>query len=375
MPSSNIVIIGGGSSGLSIAGALKQYGLSATILDSSSRTGDVWRKRYERLHLHTIKSLSHSAYKKLDASLPRYASKDEFADYLTDYAQEFELDIRYNTQVTRISKDESGYRIETQNGDIWQAEHCIIATGVNRIPYIPDWSSMDAYQGTITHAIHHKTGKDYKGKRILVVGIGNTGAEICADCVEQGASYVANSIRTFPMIIKRDPLGIPVHIWGVLLFPFPVGFKDWLVNTIAKFELGDLSLYGINTPEWHVFRDKRIPMIDVGYIKELKAGNITVKADIAKFTEHGVQFTDGTQEDYDAVIAGTGYRTGLENILDIPDVIDAEGNVIAENGENAPHKGLWFIGLLSSPAGVLMAARIQSRSVAKMIASEYGKLE
>ena len=270
--------------------------------------------------------------------------------------------------------DESGYRIETKNGEIWQAEHCIIATGVNRDPYSPDWAGMDDYQGTITHAIHHKTGKDYKGKRVLVVGIGNTGAEICADCVEQGASYVANSIRTFPMIIQRDPLGIPVHVWGVLLFPFPLGFKDWLVNTIAKFELGDLSPYGINPPEWTVFRDKRIPMIDVGYVKELKAGNITVKADIAHFTENGVQFTDGTQEDYDVVIAGTGYRTGLETILDIPDVIDAEGNVIAKNGDNAPHKGLWFIGLLSSPAGVLMAARIQSRTVAKMIASDYGKL-
>ena len=271
--------------------------------------------------------------KKLDNALPRYVSKDEFADYLSEYTQDLDLDIHHNTQVTRISKDDVGYRIETQDGDIWQAEHCIIATGVNREPFIPDWAGMEMYQGTITHAIHHKTGKDYTGKRVLVVGIGNTGAEICADCVEQGASYVANSIRTFPMIIKRDPLGIPVHVWGVLLFPFPLGFKDWLVNSIAKFELGDLSPYGIKAPEWHVFRDKRIPMIDVGYIKELKAGNITVKADIAHFTEDGVQFTDGTQDNYDVVIAGTGYRTGLENILDIPDVIDAEGNVIAENGE------------------------------------------
>ncbi len=177
------------------------------------------------------------------------------------------------------------------------------------------------------------------------------------------------------MIIKRDPLGIPVHVWGVALFPFPLKFKDWLVSMIAKFELGDLSPYGIHAPEWRVFKDKRIPMIDVGYIQQLKAGNINVKPDIQHFTATGVQFVDGTQEDYDAVIAGTGYRTGLEKILDIPNVIDEEGNVIAENGENAPHKGLWFVGLLSSPAGVLMAARIQSRNIAKQIASEYGVLE
>lgn len=371
MLTAKILIIGGGSSGLSIAGALKQQGLDAIILDKDSQTGDVWRERYDRLHLHTIKSLSHSAYKKLDSDLPRYLSKDEFADYLSEYAQEFELDIRYNCAVTHISKEESGYRVETQNGETWHTEHCIIATGVNREPFIPDWAGKDNYQGTLSHAIHHKTGADYAGKRVLVVGIGNTGAEICADCVENGANYVANSVRSFPMIIKRDPLGVPVHVWGVALFPFPLKFKDWLVNTIAKFELGDLTPYGIQAPEWSVFKDKRIPMIDVGYIKHLKAGNITVKPDIQHFTATGVQFVDGTQEDYDAVIVGTGYRTGLEKILNVPDVIDAEGNIIAEHGENAPHKGLWFVGLLSSPAGVLMAARIQSRNIAKMIASEY----
>ena len=286
-------------------------------------------------------------------NLPRYLSKDQFADYLAEYAQEFDLDIRHNCAVSRISKGESGYVVETENGETWHCEHCIIATGVNREPFIPDWKGKDDYQGNLTHAIHHKTGKDYAGQRVLVVGIGNTGAEICADCVEGGAAYVASSIRSYPMIVKRDPLGIPVHVWGVTLFPFPVAFKDWLVSTIARLELGDLSRFGIKKPEWSIFKDKRIPMIDVGYVGQLKKGNITVKPDIDCFTEKGVQFLDGTQEDYDSVIVATGYRTGLEKIIDIPDVIDADGNVIAENGENAPHRGLWFLGLLSSPAGVL----------------------
>lgn len=372
MPETKILIIGGGSSGLSMAGALKQYGLDATILDAGENTGDVWRNRYERLHLHTIKSLSHSAYKKLGNNLPRYLSKDQFADYLSDYEKELDLDIRHNCTVTSISKGNSGYIVETGNGESWQCEHCIIATGVNREPFIPDWKDKDDYQGNLTHSIHHKTGRDYAGQRVLVVGIGNTGAEICADCIEGGADYVASSIRTFPMIIKRDPLGIPVHVWGVTLFPFPTAFKDWLVNFIARIELGNLLRYGIKKPEWNVFKDKRIPMIDVGYIGQLKQGNISVKPDIEHFTENGVQFVDGSHEDYDSVIAATGYRTGLGDILDIPDVIDDDGHVIAENGENAPHKGLWFLGLLSSPAGVLMAARIQSRTFAKAIAENYG---
>ncbi len=371
MPTVKILIIGGGSSGLSMAGALKQYGLDATILDQDSATGDVWRKRYQRLHLHTIKGLSHSAYKKMDDDLPRYVAKDDFADYLRDYATALDLDIRHNCTVTRITKTDDGYQVKTENGDTWQAQQLIIATGVNRVPFIPKWEGIEQYQGTLMHAASHQTGADYAGERVLVVGIGNSGAEISADCAENGASLVTNSVRTFPTIVKRDMLGIPVHVWGVVLFPFPTAFKDWLVNIMSKIELGDLSPYGIQAPEWNIFKDKQIPMIDVGYVAQLKNGNIHVKPDIAHFTQTGVQFVDGSQQDYDRVIAATGYRTGLEEILDIPDVIDDEGNVIATNGADAPHQGLWFIGLLSSPAGVLMAARVQSRRFAKQIAHFY----
>lgn len=376
MPQTNILIIGGGSSGLSVAGALAQHNLQPTILDADAQTGDVWRKRYDRLHLHTIKGLSHSAYKKLDDKLPRYVAKDDFADYLSAYANELNADIHHNQQVTRIEKTEGNppyrYTVETQSGETWHAKHCIIATGINREPFIPGWQGTDTFTGRLMHAHEHQTGADYTGKRVLVVGIGNSGAEISADCAEHGAAVVHNSIRTFPMIVARDPLGIPVHVWGVLLFPFPTGFKDWVVNTIARIELGDLTPYGMQPPEWNVFRDKRIPMIDVGYVDQLKAGNITVKPDIACLTPQGVEFVDGEHQPYDVIIAATGYRTGLGDILAIEGVIDEDGTVIEPNGAPTSHTGLWFVGLVGSPAGVLMAARIQARNIAKAIAEAEG---
>lgn len=369
--SHKIVIVGGGSSGLSMAGALQQHGLPAVILDAGSRTGDVWRNRYDRLHLHTIRSLSHCTHGEIPDSYPRYIGKETFADYLRDYARQKQLDIRYNTGVTRISKSDNTYLIETENGDTFHAEHCIIATGVNREPFIPEWKNREDFQGTITHAIHHKTGKDYAGQRVLVVGIGNTGAEICVDCVENGATLVHNSIRTFPTIVPRNPLGIPLHTWAIALFKFPEDFKDKLLSLITRVQLGDLTQYGLKTPQWTIFKDRRIPMIDVGYANQLKRGNINVQPDIECFTSKGVQFVDGTKVEYDTVIAATGYRTGLEKILDIPGVLDETGKVIAENGANAPHKNLWFIGLGPAPVGVLMVARLQSLQFASLIAESY----
>ena len=312
MPQTNILIIGGGAAGLSAAGALKQYNLEAVILDKDSATGDVWRQRYDRLHLHTVKPLSHSAYKRLPADFPLYIPKNQFADYLADYAKSFNLDIRHNTVVTKISKGGTGYKVETQSGDTWEAPIVIIATGVNRIPFTPDWEGKESYKGELSHAFSYKTGSAYKGKRVLVVGVGNTGAEICVDLVEQGAASIANSIRTFPPIVLRDPFGIPIQIMGVLMLPLPAFIKDPLANLTTRILVGDLSKYGVKQPEWGIYKDQRVPMIDVGYIKQLKEGNIRIKDDIRCFDEKGVQFVDGSREDFDAVIAATGYRTGLE---------------------------------------------------------------
>jgi putative flavoprotein involved in K+ transport len=372
MPQTNILIIGGGAAGLSAAGALKQYDLDAVILDKDATTGDVWRQRYDRLHLHTIKGLSHSAYKKLPAEFPRYIPKDKFADYMANYAKAFNLDIHHNTVVSRISKGANGYVVETQGGETWEAPIVIVATGVNRVPFIPKWEGLEQYKGQFSHAASYKSGRDYKGKHVLVVGVGNTGAEICVDLLEQGAAYVANSIRTFPPIVLRDPLGIPIQFLGVLMLPLPAFIKDPLANTITRLLVGDLSKYGIKAPEWGVYKDQKVPMIDVGYIAQLKQGNIKIKADIRCFDEKGVQFIDGSREDFDAVIAATGYRTGLEKILDIPNLVDESGKLLVESGKATGHKGLWFVGFDDTPAGVLLRARIHSRGIAKQIAAEQG---
>lgn len=366
MPDTQIVIVGGGAAGLSMAGALAQHGHKAVILDRDSRTGDVWRQRYARLHLHTIRSLSHSPNQKLPKHLPRYVPKDDFADYMEDYAHQQDLDIRHGVTVTRIGQDGDGYQVETTEGDTWHCDICIVATGLNQVPFLPDWEGVNDYQGQLIHAHDHQSGKAFAGQRVLVIGIGNSGAEICADCVEQGAAQVDSSIRTFPTIVKRDPLGVPVHIWGLLMLPLPSVFKDWIINKITRLELGDLKRHGMQAPDWKVFRDSKIPMIDVGYVPQLKAGKITIKPDIERFTETGVIFSDDEAVDYDVVIAATGYRTGLERILDIDGVIDDQGYLINNKGKT-PYKGLWFIGYLDSPAGVLMISRIQSQKIAKSI--------
>lgn len=370
MPETSILIIGGGSSGLAAAGALKHHGLDSTILDRSGGTGSVWSERYERLHLHTARVLSHLPYYKIPASFPRYLSKDQFSTYLQEYAKHFNLDIQHGIDVTNIQKNDEKWLVTTQSGEEWLSKHLIIATGLSHTPYIPRWENVDRFQGMIIHSKEYRTGRDYTGKRVLVVGCGNSGSEICVDLVEKGAAFVANSIRTYPTIVQRDPLGIPIQIWGVALYALPRILKDGIVTVLSRVLLGDLRKYGMKKPEWQVFKDKRIPMIDVGYVNFLKNGKIHPRPDIAEFREPGVIYAENNQpENFDVVIAATGYRTGLQNLLGDFDVLAEDGSLIAPCGAPTKQPGLWFIGLENSPAGIIMASRIQARKMAQHIAA------
>ena len=256
-------------------------------------------------------------------NLPRYVPKDNFADYLQNYANNLQLDIRHGCTVTAIDHMECGeWRVQTEQGDEWRAKHLIIATGLNRIPQMPTFEGDDHYKGNLFHSIAYKTGGDFADKRVLVIGSGNTGTEICADLVENGAKDVHISIRTPPLIVPRDPFSIPIHVWGVPMSFSPAGIGDRIASIMARIQLGNLACYGLEKAQWAIFKDKRIPTIDVGFVKYLKRGDITIQPDVSAFTPDGVKFKDGTQADYDVVIAATGYQSGLQNVIHLPDVID-----------------------------------------------------
>ncbi|MDQ7025591.1 MAG: NAD(P)/FAD-dependent oxidoreductase [Anaerolineae bacterium] len=371
MPKAAIIIVGGGAAGLAAAGALKHHGLNAVILDRDSKTGNIWRNRYDRLHLHTIRGLSHMPYYRMPSDYPRYPSKDQFADYMQKYVDHFNLNIEHSVEVTKIHKQDDSWAIDTKSSDGWTAPIVIVATGLNSIPYIPNWAYRDHYSGQFLHSTEYTTGKEFADKRVLVIGCGNSGAEICVDLVENGASQVACSIRTFPSIVPRDFFGLPIHALGVGLSLLPGGLKDKVAGLMSRIQLGNLTKYGMKSPQWFIFKDGRIPMIDVGFVKYLKKGMIEIRPDIKDFGETGVTYQDDHHpESFDVVIAATGFRSGLQQILDVSGIVDEDGNLLVPCGEPNQHQGLWFIGLSNSPAGILMAARMQARKIAKAIARQ-----
>ncbi|MEP6764166.1 MAG: NAD(P)/FAD-dependent oxidoreductase [Gemmatimonadaceae bacterium] len=369
MPNAEILIVGAGASGLSVAGALRKEGLHAVVLDKDDCIGGSWARRYERLHLHTMRAYSGLAHLPISRRLPRYVSKSDYAQYLQEYARHFDLQCVLNCTVQQVRRSNDGspyeFAVET-NDETWRSRIVVVATGQHGIPVIPDWRNMEQYEGRILHSFCYKSGIAHTGKRVLIVGAGNSGAEIAVDLVEQGAAFVAISIRTPPAIVPRDFLGTPVQLFGVLMSRLPSGIADAISSAIARIALGDLTRYGLGRAEWLPFSAKRIPTIDVGFVKQLKGGAVQVRPNIAHFTRTGVMFDDRREEAFDDVIVSTGFATGLDRLLAIPNVLDEMGYP-KELDASAAEPGLYFAGYTHSHRGHLYEANRASRRLAKII--------
>lgn len=371
MSETSIVIVGGGAAGLTTGGALKMQGLEPVILDKDEQIGGTWARRYERLHLHSVRAFSGLAHHPLPRNLPQYVPKDRFAGYLQDYARRFDLNIVLNCPVHKIRQEPGENRfpkwlVESVCGT-WRCDVVIAATGHYGTAYLPEWEGRERYGGILLHSVDYRTGSAYTGKRVLVIGAGNSGSEIATDLAEQGAAHVAISVRTAPPIVSRNWFGTPVQIFGFLLSPLPPKMADVIGHFLGRLSVGNLTKYGLPPAQWHPFTAHRVPIIDVGFIKELKRGRIQIKPDVAQFTAGGVEFVNGEQADYDVIVAATGFKTGLHELIEPAGLVDERGYPTYPSGKATAYPGFYFMGYTESVRGHLFEANRDSRRLAVIV--------
>jgi len=253
----------------------------------------------------------------------------------------------------------------------------VIASGYNRRPVMPKWPGRDAFQGTLVHSGEYRNGVPYRGKRVLVVGIGNTGGEIAIDLHECGATSVDICVRSPINVIPREFLGTPSQVTGILLSYLPRPLEYFLSRRLARFATGDLSRYGITwpaiSPAESVNKYGRVPLIDIGTIDLIKRGAIGVVPGIERFTPEGVVFVDGQERQYDSVVLATGYRPRLEEFLeDAHDLTDESGYPVPTAGESA-RAGLYFLGFANPTTGFLRQIAMDAQKVARAIAKKAAR--
>lgn len=364
---STVLIIGGGAAGLSTAGALAKRGIHSTVLDRDNCIGGTWARRYQCLKLHTIRRYSGLANYPIPKDRPRYLSKDEYAAYLREYAEVLGLDVSLGERVDAVQEfPDSGEGMDWEvvtNRGTRRARVVIIATGHYAEARLPTLAGIEEFAGVVLHSSRYTTGAEYKGQRALVIGLGNSGAEIAADLAVHGASPVSVSVRTTPPIVTREMFGIvPVQLLGIALTP--VGMPrvfDRIGAVLRRLALGDLSVYGLGEAAWGPFTARRPAVIDAGFVKQLKQGCVVVRPGIARFDSTDVVYADGSREAVDVVVAATGYRTGLDSILKVPGVIDGAGQPRCRSGQPTSKPGLYFVGFDETVRGHLFEISRESK--------------
>ena len=367
--SSSVVVIGGGASGLAAAGALGRAGIDAVVLERDPQIGGTWARRYDRLHLHTIRGLSGLPHYPIPRRYPRYLSRDQFVAYLDEYARALKLRVETGCVVRAIrpgTTPRDPWTVTTDRGE-WHAQAIVIATGQYREPILPDWPGRELFRGELVHSSRYANASAYAGRDVLVVGAGNSGTEIATDLAEHGAGRVAVSIRSTPPIVPRDPFGLPVQRTSLLLNLLPSFIADRFARLTARIVLGDLTRHGLAVPGWTPYSAQRVPVIDVGFVAMVKLGRVRVRPALVRLTETDAVFADGSSEQFDAIIAATGFRTGLPQLLGLPDVLDAAGEPLDPPGQPTARPGLFFMGYVHSLRGHLFETGPSSRRLTRSV--------
>ncbi len=369
------LIIGASASGLATAAALATAGRPFEVLEATDVVGTAWRHHYDRLHLHTPKSASSLPGLAMPSSWPRYPSRDQVVDYLEHYRAHHRIEPQYGQEVSRLERVDDCW-VATTASRTWTASNVVVATGATRRPVRPTWPGMADYAGDVLHSSEYVNGERWRGGTALVVGFGNSACEQAIDLVEHGVTTHL-SVRGAVNVVPRDMFGVvPILQIGAVMRYLPPAVADALAAPLVRLTIGDITKVGLRKlpygPNAQIAHDRHIPLLDIGTIDHIKSGRITVHGAIARFTETGVVFEDGTSLDVDAVVLGTGYRPALEDFLpEWQAVCDEDGRPLVSGGVTSL-PSLYFCGQFVSPSGMLREAGIESRRIAASIATPQG---
>jgi cation diffusion facilitator CzcD-associated flavoprotein CzcO len=366
-----VVIVGAGPAGLASAACLRARGIDALVLEAGPTVGASWRRHYDRLHLHTVKQQSHLPGLPFAPEVPRYPSRDDVVAYLEAYASKHEIAPRTGERVSRVRPGGDVLVVETERAT-YEARSVVVAAGLNRVPNPERIAGDECFRGPIVHAARYGSGAAFADQRVLVVGAGNTGAEIALDLALRGARPTL-AVRTPVNVVPRDFLGIPTQLTSIRLRRAPLGFADACARLVSRLAFGDLARYGLpRAPVGAlsaIASRRRIPIIDVGTVAAIKRGAIAVKPAVAHLTAEGAAFVDGSACEVDAVVLATGYRPALADIVDVPGALDGEGMPVMGKGSPMSTPSLSFVGYNVVASGMLREIGREAEQVADAIAA------
>ncbi|GAB2234480.1 hypothetical protein Droror1_Dr00003734 [Drosera rotundifolia] len=333
------VIVGAGPSGLALGACLREQGVPYVIIEKSNCIASLWQNRtYDRLKLHLPKQFCQLPRLPFPDHYPEYPTKKQFIEYLESYANHFDINPQFSECVVSAKYEPTLglWRVvtgSTEKADAQKVEYLcrwlVVATGENAEPVVPEIEGMGEFKGKVIHASEYKSGECFRGKKVLVVGCGNSGMEISLDLFNHDASpfmVCRNSVHVMP----REIYGKSTFEVAMMLMRWlPLWLVDKILLVLAWLILGNTEKYGIKRPSMGPMELKnnegKTPVLDIGALAKIRSGDIKVVPGVKNFLRDGVELVDGRQLEIDAAVFATGYRSNVPFWLKEKEFFDANG--------------------------------------------------
>lgn len=319
MQTFDTIIIGAGQAGLSMGYILREQGKDFIILETHSSIGTSWQERYDSLTLFTPRRYSSLPGLPFPGAPEGFPTRDETVTYLRTYATSFSLPIHTQTQVTRLTKEQHLFLLETTQGP-YQARNVIVATGPFQKPHIPAFATNLAQSVFQVHAADYRKPSQLPEGPLLIVGAGNSGAQIAVECARNRTVYLATAHRLRLL---------PLRLFGRSIF--------WFAERLGLIEART------NTPAGRLMKARQDPIFEPALSPLLRSGRVIKKPRAIGAQEDTISFADGTTITVSGVIWATGYISDYQWI-NIPEALDPNGQPVHHLGQS-PISGLMYLGL------------------------------
>lgn len=384
----DVVVVGAGPAGLAVAGALAERGVSATVLEAGDAVGAEWRSHYPFLRLHTTRRDSSLPGWPLPRGGDRYPGRDELAAYLEGYVARLEgigVDLRLRCPVRAVRRRGDRWEVEAGCGTLL-ARHVVVAAGYNRKPVRPELPGEEGFGGPVLHGSQWADLGEGAGRRVLVVGLGNTGADLVEALCRAGAE-VAVAVRGPLHLVPLELAGLNWRTWyrvapGAAFLVGRLGgpplrrlapllaARFW--SLLQRLRFGDLERLGLRlqghreiVAHWNA---RRPPLTSGPFLDRLRSGQVRVLPAAVGFAAGAVRLADGGSHRCDAVVLATGFRPALEDLL-AAEALPPQGGW-PPDGRPGPLPGLWFCGYLPELLRIRRSARRIARHVAAALAAD-----
>lgn len=314
----DLIIIGGGQSALACGYYLRRTNLDYIILDSQKECGGAWQQGWDFLTLFSPAQHSSLPGWMMPKSQNEFPTRDEVIDYVCQYEKRYKLPVKRPFEVKNVEKESDNFKITTDKATFY-SKTIISATGTWNKPFIPDVPGKENFQGQQLHSAHYKNPEAFVGKKVLIVGEGNSGAQILAE-----VSKVTDTIWA----ARKTPEFLPDDVDGRVLFD-QASAKYYAEQKGDKF---DMSKYNLGN------------IVMVPSVKEARGRDVLkAKGQFQEFYGRGVIWEDGSKEEFDAVIWCTGFGYATDHLKNIVST-DERGKIKTKGTRSMEEKRLWLVG-------------------------------